>query len=533
MITKKTLIFSASLFAATSLLAQDIYKMETFAGSDLNGTARFVGMGGAMNALGADISVINTNPAGIGMFRRSDVSFSAGFNVQPNGQEFYDIGKARPSFDQAGFVYSHYLGNSGARYLNFAFNYHKSRNFKNYIGVNGFNTGGLSQSLQMMDLCYVNNRWLDLTNENDADLTTNLTYAGFQTQMIAPTYNAAGELTGYDPSVADYYNYKRVQWGGIQNYDFNISTNWNDQIYLGLNLGVKNVNFHSYTDYAEFLPDNTGQHHKYYTTNEEAISGSGVDFQLGVIARPTEGSPLRIALSFSTPTFYNLRTNSYLYMNSPYALYDDNGTQISDYTEYDIPTAGYEYNITTPWRVNIGLGLTVDKFLAMDAEYEYSNYGSCKVSYGGYDDWGNPTLLDRDKDVSLNQEAKHFMKGVHTFRFGAEARFSKSLYARFGYNAQSAPMKKEAYLNLFTNSPSYYYSNNTDYVNLGRLDRYTCGLGYRGKHFYIDAAYQAQIQQGDLYTFHVPQSGSEANRLEGAKVDLNRHSGLVTIGYKF
>ena len=159
----------------------------------------------------------------------------------------------------------------------------------------------------MMDLCYVNNRWLDLTNENDADLTTNLAYAGFQTQMIAPTYNAAGELTGYDPSVADYYNYKRVQWGGIQNYDFNISTNWNDQIYLGLNLGVKNVNFHSYTDYAEFLPDNNGVHHEYYTTNEEGISGSGVDFQLGVIARPTEGSPLRIALSFSTPTFYNLQ----------------------------------------------------------------------------------------------------------------------------------------------------------------------------------------------------------------------------------
>ena len=369
MTTKKTLIFLTSLLASSTLLAQDIYKMEAFTNNDLNGTARFVGMGGAMNALGADISVINTNPAGIGMFRRSEVSLSAGFNVQPNGQEFYDINKARPSFDQAGFVYSHYLGSSGARYLNFAFNYHKSRNFKNYIGVNGFNTGGLSQSLQMMDLCYVNNRWLDLTNENDADLTTNLAYAGFQTQMIAPTYNAAGELTGYDPSVADYYNYKRVQWGGIQNYDFNISTNWNDQIYLGLNLGVKNVNFHSYTDYAEFLPDNNGQHHEYYTTNEEGISGSGVDFQLGVIARPTEGSPLRIALSFSTPTFYHLRTDSYLYMNSPYALYDDNGTQISDYTEYDIPTAGYEYNITTPWRVNVGLGLTVDKFVAMDAEY--------------------------------------------------------------------------------------------------------------------------------------------------------------------
>ena len=70
-------------------------------------------------------------------------------------------------------------------------------------------------------------------------------------------------------------------------------------------------------------------------------------------------------------------------------------------------------------------------------------------------------------------------------------------------------------------------------MNLGRLDRYTCGLGYRGRHFYIDAAYQVQKQQGDLYTFHVPENGSEANSLAGAKVDLNRHSGLITLGYKF
>ena len=58
----------ASLLCGT-LQAQDIYKVETFSGSDLNGTARFVGMGGAMNALGADLSTMGSNPAGIGMFR--------------------------------------------------------------------------------------------------------------------------------------------------------------------------------------------------------------------------------------------------------------------------------------------------------------------------------------------------------------------------------------------------------------------------------------------------------------------------------
>lgn len=185
MYRKQRIILTAGLLVTTlSASAQDIYKMETMAGSDLNGTARFVGMGGAMDALGADISTIGINPAGIGMFRRSEISVSAGFNTQPNAINFYDINKTRPSFDQIGFVYSAKLDSREIPYVNFAFNYHKSRNLKNFIGVDGFKTGGLSQSLQMMDLCYLNNGWLDLTNDNDADMTTNLAYAGFQTQKI-------------------------------------------------------------------------------------------------------------------------------------------------------------------------------------------------------------------------------------------------------------------------------------------------------------------------------------------------------------
>ena len=55
------------LLISAPLIAQDIYRMESFTANDLNGTARFVGMGGAMGALGADISVMGTNPAGIGL----------------------------------------------------------------------------------------------------------------------------------------------------------------------------------------------------------------------------------------------------------------------------------------------------------------------------------------------------------------------------------------------------------------------------------------------------------------------------------
>ena len=62
----------------TTVSAQETYDNAQLATKDLNGTARYVGMGGAMEALGADLSTIGTNPAGIGMFRRSMVAGSFG-----------------------------------------------------------------------------------------------------------------------------------------------------------------------------------------------------------------------------------------------------------------------------------------------------------------------------------------------------------------------------------------------------------------------------------------------------------------------
>ena len=56
--------------------AQNAYDAEKLLGNDLNGTARFVGMGGAMGALGGDISSVNTNPAGLGVNIASDLSLS-------------------------------------------------------------------------------------------------------------------------------------------------------------------------------------------------------------------------------------------------------------------------------------------------------------------------------------------------------------------------------------------------------------------------------------------------------------------------
>ena len=101
---KRKYFLYAFALTVLPLQAQDIYKVEQFSGEDLNGTARFVGMGGAMNALGADLSAIGTNPASIGLFRRNDVSLSGSVTTQPNALSLNNVDKSRASFDQLGFV---------------------------------------------------------------------------------------------------------------------------------------------------------------------------------------------------------------------------------------------------------------------------------------------------------------------------------------------------------------------------------------------------------------------------------------------
>ena len=128
---KRFFFLACVTLIAASMQAQETYESAELATEDLNGTARYIGMGGAMEALGADISTISTNPAGIGLFRRSWVGASAGLTIQRgdsyNNSVYSDKGKTNADFNQMGAVFAMQTGNNS--FFNFGFNYHKRRNF--------------------------------------------------------------------------------------------------------------------------------------------------------------------------------------------------------------------------------------------------------------------------------------------------------------------------------------------------------------------------------------------------------------------
>lgn len=545
---KKIFICAAALatFGLGTASAQDIYKVEQVSTSDLDGDARFVGMGGAMGALGANISAMSTNPASTGLYRRNDMSLTAGLLAEPyNGTMQLGAGKTKGSFDQVGFVYSVDLENaSGVKFVNMGFNYHKSKNFKNYIGMNNvalpkfMDNGvpqGMSQSWQFCDLAAnLEGNLLDLGYDPDRELTTPTTLLAYDTYLI-DAVDENGESVGerdvridrYVPSYANRYNYHRAQWGGIHDYDFNLSLNINERVYLGAVLGVHNVDMHSALLYDEelFQNGNVNDTGGYTMFTEETLTGSGVDGKFGLIVRPIEESPFRVGLSVTTPTAYDLESRAYAQLSTPYL--DANGNTCSQNVELT-----NTYRIRTPWKLDVSAATTIGTRLALDAEYQMMNYSSASVRYANTESWqaGNFST-----DVYLQDEINNYLKNVHTLRVGAEARLSNNFSARLGYNYVTSSFDKDAYLNLLVDGSSYYYATNTDYVNLGATNRFTAGLGYHCGSFYFDVAYLHSRQNADVYAFHynLEDRNGVKNDLPVQKFNLIRNQAMFTVGFKF
>jgi hypothetical protein len=513
---KKQLFTLCALMAVMTAGAQNAYDAERLFGSELNGTARYVGMGGAMNALGGDISVISTNPAGLGIFRSNDVSMSFGFNKTASEATFNGVtskeDRTRASFDQIGFVYSNKIGNqTSLRYVNFGFNYHKSKNFNKLFSAAGSLNGGLSQSWQLSQA--MNNYGLT-SDEFDNILDGSNPYQTYWNQL--PVLGVMGVRTG----VVDWYNGQPMGWdgarnnfysketGGINEYDFSVAFNLENRVYLGFTIGAYDVNYDRYTSYSENLLDDNGADNGGYTLdNVYRLEGTGFDLKFGTIIRPVEDSPFRIGLAVHTPTWYDLSEYYNASLSTDIYAYDDAYNQnLGDFL--DGQYRSYDYRLVTPWKFNLSAGTTVAGLLAVDAEYEYQDYSSGKLKdVDGYE-------LDGTYDI------KDFLKGVNTFRVGMEARIDPELSFRIGYNHTTAAYRSDAYAALPV------YGTSTQFCNSKAKDTVTFGLGYRGSVVYTDFALKYDMYKSDFYAF-------DDIDLPATKVDNNRLQLLFTVGAKF
>ena len=102
------ILASAFLLSGGAVFAQgemDAYKFSQY---DLSGTARYLGMGGAFGALGGDISAMGGNPAGLGIYRSSEIVTTLSLSSMKTNTEWsgtkMDENRTKFNFDNIAYV---------------------------------------------------------------------------------------------------------------------------------------------------------------------------------------------------------------------------------------------------------------------------------------------------------------------------------------------------------------------------------------------------------------------------------------------
>ena len=530
---KYSLAAVISLFAL-SMAAQETYQDTKMIGNELNGTARYVGMGGAMEALGADVSTIGSNPAGIGLFRNNQVSVSGGFVAQSGettSPKYSRLGakikgdKTNASFDQIGFVYVTRTNRNS--YLNVGFNYHKSRNFDQILTAG--NSLTIPSYINGLPISASQNKLSALKFQDATKYNWNGVDVNYEKEM-SPIKDANNKQIGMDYLNGTEYLFGQYQKGYIGEYDFNVSGNIKDRIFLGVTIGLHDVHYNSNSYYTENLERNA------FSESWESlrITGIGVDFKLGAIFRPIAESPFRVGVYMNTPVLYDL------------SLKGDNDISMNG-NQGHTASENYDYKIYTPWKFGVSLGHTIGKNLALGATYEYADYSRIdnRVNENDYYD-------SSSSDLNMNNNTRAMLKGVSTLKLGVEYKPVKDFSLRLGYNYLSPMFKKDAYRDGSIESYGSMFATSTDYTNWDSTNRFTFGLGYNYKKFFFDAAFQYSQTNGDFYPFmsHYPDQKNEKYVLPGGgtnyqayaadfnvanatSVSFKRSQVLFTIGYRF
>ncbi len=509
---KRIINILALIIVTAQINAQSTYNVLPLFSPELTGTARFVGMGGAMSALGGDISTMSTNPAGIGIYRSNDFAATASLSFLNTKADFLGSSLSKDnvnlSFDNIGIVFSGDFGGESLKFVNLGINYSHRNNFRKEFAMNGWyaaeNGDNLySQQYQIQNL-------YDRSQPNFDNITSD-SYWNPRYAWLPLLAGDAGLLDNegginYLPTDATFFSEEK---GGVDQIDFNLSCNINDRLYLGATFGVQYVDYQRSSIYEEF--DDYGT--IYTLDNWQKTEGAGFDVKLGAIVRPFEYSPFRLGLAFHLPTFYNLTDYSNAYIAGPEIEGEGYREMATVWPEAYGEDYIVDYSVSSPWRMNVSAGYTFDNFLAFNAEYEYVNYSSANMEY-----------TDGTKMPDMEEEFESNMQSQNILRLGAEMRLDDNFSMRFGYNYISSAFREDAWKYISPSSAT----TATDYTNIKDTNLFTLGLGYRGKSIYFDAAYQCAIQDAEFFTYKDPEISLPATEVSNFQNKL-----IFTLGVRF
>ena len=478
----KRLFLAAILLLGVTVLgvAQNDIDAFRFSQSDYEGTARFMGAGGAFSAVGAEFSALNVNPAAIGVYKKSEITFTPLVISIYNDNALYNGHNSRTSnvkysLANAGGAFRIGLNQeNGWKSINLGFGYNRTQDYNNTFRIEGN-----SHNSSMMDVYLADVQGKNLGNINDGELLA------WKTYML--DYDSINNRF-FSPFAGKSLHQKLVSESSGANDEmaFSIGSNYNDQLFIGATIGVPIINYNEKTKYTEADESGTNYISDFLITENLRIRTAGVNLKLGVIYQPVDF--VRIGAAFHTPSYFGrVRSNYTKTMTSYYPDGRNSGTYENNYA--------FNYTLTTPLRAIGSVAFLIKKRAFVSAEYEFTGMGMSRMSSNEYS-------FDEE-----NQAIQDKYGACHTVRIGGEVYVTNSFLLRAGYNFKSSAYRKSV-------------------DNNNAMHTASAGFGFRTKYFFCDFAYVFKTKTENVWLY-------DPDFVDPASLKTNTHRVVATIGCKF
>ena len=501
MTMKKILTFAFLLTLALQAGAQGWTDALNFSDNDYLGTARSVGMGNAMTAVGGDLGSLTFNPAGSAVASYSQFTITPGLSFStvtaqgslldnsgsPIGfEDVYKTRKGRMGMPNFGAMMVYDTRNKrGLKRVSFGIVGNVTRDYTNRLRASGTNASStLAGSLASQADGYSTDVLAgSFYQANIPSWETMVGWQGGLFEQIDGAYVGIteslldnGKIVLTD-KVGQYYGLERK--GSKYDLLMNFGLDFNDKFYVGANIGITTLSYRSDENRSEDALAGINYGNDFQSLRMRSSyydDGSGLYAKIGFIARPVNG--LRIGAAIQTPTLMQVRET-----------YQLEGRSVAEGIEMSqsSPMDEWFYNVISPMRVNAGIAYTIGKFGLVSADYEFTDYSAMRLS-AAYDADYNYDFSDANLDI------KDFLGPVHAIRVGAEIKPAPELALRVGYN--------------LTTGAQYNTLDNGRVVSLTSDERFdqlrsavSFGIGYSSPgSFFLDAAIRFQYLPNEYFT---------------------------------
>ncbi len=481
---KKLVFASFLIFATLFATAQTAFDALRFSMLGFGGTARSMGAAGAFGALGADFSTLSTNPAGIGLYRSSEFTFSPALRYSTamatyNGMEADDY-KYNFNIANTGVVFA--LGNDrnpNAKWkrVQMGFGVNRLANFNHNASIAGNNhDNSILHELQAKAT------GIHPTNLNRFD-----TWLAWDTYLFPDTIRNANGVLGYTSAVPDggVLQTKIIETSGaINEMVLTLGGNYDDRLYIGGTIGFPTINFREDAIYREIDQGDSIPGFRSLTIEDYLhTTGSGINFKVGIIARPIDW--IRIGASLHSPTVYSLRDD--------YSRTFRHTTDLPQTYSTSSPKGSYDYTLRTPLRANLNLGFLLKQYGFIGIDYEFVDYSEARFR------------ARHDNFTDVNQTIRQTYGAASNIKIGGELNLNP-FRLRGGYALYGSPYKKG--FNDFERSSI------------------TMGLGFRDQNYFMDFAWIITSYNQDYYLY-------SPEIVNAAKIENMVNTMVMTVGFRF